>query len=146
METASSSTSFEIPTVFAYTLAGKKKEFQNLLMIELVPSFKLRTSHLYIFHILSHCDFAGIVWKIKDLEFSDLRIFVSFLRKCHLYSLYRNPWLQYVPVDTCKILCACRCIVQNVIWRNGSLAIVTPLKLVEQEWSTVRSFSQSDLE
>ena len=48
METASSSTSFEIPAVFKLQASRKKvREFQKLLMIMLVPSFKLRTSHLY---------------------------------------------------------------------------------------------------
>ena len=44
---SSSSTSFEIPAVFACRLAKKEREFQNLLMIKMVPSFNMITKHLY---------------------------------------------------------------------------------------------------
>ena len=48
MEPASSSTSFENHTVFCLQASRKKVwEFQNWLMMKLVPSFKLRTRHLY---------------------------------------------------------------------------------------------------
>ena len=44
MELASSATNFKIPAVFADQATRKKvREFQNWLMIKLVPSFKLRT-------------------------------------------------------------------------------------------------------
>ena len=48
MEPALSSTSFEIPALF-FLLAWsqKQREFQNLLMIRLVPFFKLKTRYLY---------------------------------------------------------------------------------------------------
>ena len=68
MELASSSTSFEIPAVFAYK---KVREFQNWLMIKLVPSFKLRKSYLYHNHaiLIRTCQLTSKVvkaWTLQD--------------------------------------------------------------------------------
>ena len=53
MKPALSSTSFEISALFPASLQAKTAGISKLLMIRLVPSFKLKTKYLYILCVLT---------------------------------------------------------------------------------------------
>jgi len=52
MEPALSSTNLRFPHFFPASLQAKTAGISNWLMMGLVPSFKLRTKHLYVLKVL----------------------------------------------------------------------------------------------